>query len=64
MGAAVALRQFDLQLDPSFQPGPIDGEVADFRLVPIEEVRRVCVVPIARNLGRHGRRLDVSWLPT
>ena len=32
------LFNFDLQLDAAFTPVPTDGEVSDFRLVPIPEV--------------------------
>lgn len=55
---------YDLQLPVSFQPVPRDGEVEDFRLLPIGEVARLvsttqeykpnCALVITDFLVRHG----------
>lgn len=55
---------YDLQLPPDFQPTPRDGEVQDFRLLPVEEVALLvsttkqykpnCALVITDFLVRHG----------
>jgi 8-oxo-dGTP pyrophosphatase MutT (NUDIX family) len=55
---------FDLELDPAFEPVALDGEVASFSLLPIEEVAEIvrttrdfkfnCNLVIIDFLARHG----------
>lgn len=58
------LHCFDLELPPGFQPEPVDGETAEFRLLPIREVAAIveggwdfkynCALVIIDFLIRHG----------
>jgi 8-oxo-dGTP pyrophosphatase MutT (NUDIX family) len=55
---------YDLELDPAFEPVPVDGEVERFALMPIDDVHRLvagtttikpnCNLVIIDFLVRHG----------